>query len=79
MTIEEFKEMVRAQNKFTRTNEEAKELTESVIKSLETLEKIKCLFHQWSNGELKDNEYYFQMQNLLVFGETLGVEVENDD
>ena len=41
------------------------------IKSLESLQTISNLFSKWQNGEVDDNEYFFQMQNILLFGKTL--------
>lgn len=48
---------------------------EMAIKSLESLQTISNLFSKWQNGEVDDNEYFFQMQNILLFGKTLEGEV----
>ena len=47
------------------------ECLEMAIKSLEALQTISNLFSKWQNGEVDDNEYFFQMQNILLFGKTL--------
>lgn len=45
---------------------------------VDILNKITNLFNRLNNGEIDDNQYYFQMQNLLLFGKEL-LEVENAD
>ena len=47
------------------------EALKTAIKSLESLQTISNLFSKWQNGEVDDNEYFFQMQNILLFGKTL--------
>ena len=44
---------------------------------VDILGKITNLFNRWNNGEIDDNQYHFQMQNLLLFGKEL-LEVENE-
>ena len=45
---------------------------------VDILEKITNLFNRWNNGEIDDNQYHFQMQNLLLFGKEL-LEVKDAD
>ena len=45
---------------------------------VDILDKITNLFNRLNNGEIDDNQYYFQMQNLLLFGKEL-LEAKDED
>ena len=60
---------------FAKTFEDVKASTDMAVKNFESLQTVSNLFSKWQNGEVDDNEYFFQMQNILLFGKMLEGEV----
>ena len=78
MTIEEaIAELKKHISPYTncKADADANDAIDMAVKSLESLQTISNLFSKWQNGEVDDNEYFFQMQNILLFGKMLEGEV----